>query len=183
MRIHIYEILSGCGWKTANDGYLHLMKLWEAYRERFPKLDNYLFDWSHDFAHLHNLNYSIPEGSDLQLPSQPALRDMLIERHREDKPLKLSFPLVDALCDYSIAGSKFYKDGNQMLMHDAIPRVVALADAALLKKKGKGILELYGPNRTRKQTYYMDQTVFPITPKFPKLFVLQKADSRRDGGT
>ena len=139
-------------------GYNQLMKLWEAYKERFPKLDNYLFDWTYDFAQLHNLDYFAPEGSDLQLPSQPALRDILIERHREDKPLKLSFLLVDALCDYSIVGSKFYKDGNQMLMRDAIPRVVALADAALLKKKGKGILELYGPNRTRKQTYYAFQS-------------------------
>ena len=156
--VHIYEILSGCGWKEANVGYNQLIKLWEAYKERFPKLDNYLFDWTHDFAQLHNLDYSIPEGSDLRLPSQPALRDMLIERHREDKPLKLSFLLVDALCDYSIIGSKFYKDGNQMLMRDAIPRVVALADAALLKKKGKGILESYGPNRTRKQTYYAFQS-------------------------
>lgn len=156
--VHIYEILSGCGWKEANVGYNQLIMLWEAYKERFPKLDNYLFDWTHDFAQLHNLYYSIPEGSDLRLPSQPALRDMLIERHREDKPLKLSFLLVDALCDYSIVGSKFYKDGNQMLMRDAIPRVVALADAALLKKKGKGILELYGPNRTRKQTYYAFQS-------------------------
>ena len=156
--VHIYEILSGIGWKEATNGYVQLMKLWEAYKERFPKLDNYLFDWSHDFAQLHNLNYSIPEGADLRLPSQAALRDMLIDRHREDRPLKLSFALVDALCDYSIAGGKFYKDGNQMLMHDAIPRVVALADAALLKKKGKGILELYGPNRTRKQTYYAFQS-------------------------
>lgn len=156
--VHIYEILSGCGWKEANVGYNQLIMLWEAYKERFPKLDNYLFDWTHDFAQLHNLYYSIPEGSDLRLPSQPALRDMLIERHREDKPLKLSFLLVDALCDYSIVGSKFYKDGNQMIMQDAIPRVVALADAALLKKKGKGILELYGPNRTRKQTYYAFQS-------------------------
>ena len=109
-------------------GYNQLMKLWGAYKERFPKLDNYLFDWTHDFAQLHNLDYFAPEGSDLRLPSQPALRDILIEHHREDKPLKRSFLLVDALCDYSIVGSKFYKDGNQMLIRDAIPRVVALAD-------------------------------------------------------
>ena len=32
-------------------------------------------------------------------------------------------------------GSKFYKDGHQQLMQEAIPRVVALADAVLLKEK------------------------------------------------
>lgn len=178
--VHIYEILSGCGWKNSSDGYAQLMNLWEAYRERFPKLDNYLFDWSHDFAQLHNLNYSMPDGSSLRLPSQPALRDMLIERHREDKPLKLSFLLVDALCDYSIAGSKFYKDGNQMLMHDAIPRVVSLADASLLKKKGKGILELYGPNRTRKQTYYAFQSaVCPYANKRMEVAVRAYTSSQK----
>ena len=178
--VHIYEILSGFGWKEANNGYDQLIKLWKAYKERFPKLDNYLFDWSHDFAQLHNLNYSMLEGADLRLPSQAALRDMLIDRHREDKPLKLSFALVDALCDYSIAGGKFYKDGNQMLMHDAIPRVVALADAALLKKKGKGILELYGPNRTRKQTYYAFQSaVCPYANKRIEISVRAYTSSQK----
>ena len=64
--VHIYEILSGCGWKEANVGYNQLIMLWEAYKERFPKLDNYLFDWTHDFAQLHNLDYWAPEGSDLR---------------------------------------------------------------------------------------------------------------------
>ena len=141
--VHIYELLSGCGWNTANDGYAQLMKLWQAYSDRFPKLDSYLYDWTYDFALLHNLDYLAPEKADIHIPSQLALRDLLIDKHSEDKPLKLPFALIDALCDYSIVGSKFYKDGNQLLMHEAIPRVVALADAALLKKKGKGVLAVY----------------------------------------
>lgn len=156
--VHIYELLSGCGWNTANDGYAQLMKLWQAYSDRFPKLDSYLYDWTYDFALLHNLDYLAPEKADIHIPSQLALRDLLIDKHSEDKPLKLPFALIDALCDYSIVGSKFYKDGNQLLMHEAIPRVVALADAALLKKKGKGVLAVYGPNRTRKQSYYAFQS-------------------------
>lgn len=155
--VHIYEILSGCGWDSAENGYAQLIKLWDAYREQFSELDNYLFDWTYDFAQLHNLDYVVPQAADSCLPSQPVLRDILIDKHREDKPLKLTFPLVDALCDYSITGSKFYNDGNQILMNEAIPRVISLADAALLKKRGKGILELYGPNRTRKQSYYAFQ--------------------------
>ena len=156
--VHIYELLSGCGWNTADDGYAQLMKLWKSYSERFPKLDHYLYDWTYDFALLHNLDYTALESADFHIPSQLALRDMLIDKHSEDKPLKLPFALIDALCDYSIIGSKFYKDGNQLLMHEAIPRVVALADAALLKKKDKGILAIYGPNRTRKQSYYAFQS-------------------------
>ena len=55
-------------------------------------------------------------------------------------------------------GSKFYKDGHQQLMQEAIPRVVALADAVLLKEKGRGIFAIYGPNRPRKQSYYAFQS-------------------------
>lgn len=43
-------------------------------------------------------------------------------------------------------------------MNEAIPRVVALADAMLIKNKGKGILETYGPKRTKQQSYYAFQS-------------------------
>ena len=156
--VHVYELLSGCGWQDAQDGFDQLMSLWMAYRERFPKLDSYLFAWTFDFAQLHKLEYSPPDIADIQLPYQPAVRDLLIDQHSGDKPLKLSFALIDALCDYSLVNSKFYKDGHQLLMQEAIPRIVALADAALLKKKNRGILAVYGPNRTRKQSYYAFQS-------------------------
>ncbi|MBQ6998551.1 MAG: TerB N-terminal domain-containing protein [Clostridia bacterium] len=156
--VHIYELLSGYGWKSPQEGYEKICTLWTNYREEHMRLDNYLLAWLFDFAHLHNLEYSIPEGIDVSLPYQPAIRDILIDKHSGEKPLKLPFPLIDALCDYSLVGSKFYKDGHQVLMNEAIPRVVALADAALIKKNGRGILESYGPNRTKKQIYYAFQS-------------------------
>lgn len=156
--VHIYELLSGCGWKQASDGYNQLMSLWMSYRERFPKLDQYLFGWIFDFAKLHQLDFTMPKICDLQLPSQTAIRDLLLDQHSDEQPLKLPFPLICSLCDYSIMGSKFYKDGHQQLMQEAIPRVVALADAVLLKEKGRGIFAIYGPNRPRKQSYYAFQS-------------------------
>ena len=156
--VHIYELLSGCGWKQASDGYNQLVSLWMSYRERFPKLDQYLFGWIFDFSKLHQIDFTMPEICDLQLPSQTAIRDILLDQYSNEQPLRLPFPLICSLCDYSIMGSKFYKDGHQQLMQEAIPRVVALADAALLKKKGRGILAIYGPNRPRKQSYYVFQS-------------------------
>jgi len=41
------------------------------------------------------------------------------------------------------------------LLKEAIPRVITLADAALIKKKRRGILSVYGSNRTKKQCIYM----------------------------
>lgn len=155
--LHIYELLSGYGWKDEKDGYAQLTALWMAYRERFPRLDNYLFSWCFDFTQLHHLEFVQPEDFDLPLPYQPAVRDLLIDLHSEEKPLRLPFAFIKALSDYSLEDSRFYKDGNQRLIQEAIPRVVALADAALWKKKGKGLLAVYGPNRTRKQSYYAFQ--------------------------
>lgn len=151
--LHTYELLSGCGWDEAAEGYDMLIDLWMAYRDSFPQLDDYLFDWSADFALLHNLEPFYPDVPNLRPPKQEAVRDMLIAKHTEDRPLKLPFSLIDSLCDYSIVGSKFYKEGHQLLMQEAIPRVVALADAALLKQNGKGILSVYGPAKKVKQSW------------------------------
>lgn len=36
--------------------------------------------------------------------------------------------------------------------------MIALVDAALIRKKNRGILSIYGPNRTRKQSYFIFQS-------------------------
>ncbi|MEG1631855.1 MAG: TerB N-terminal domain-containing protein [Hydrogenoanaerobacterium sp.] len=138
--VYIYELLSGVGYLTPQDGYDKLIAIWQAYREQFPKLDGYLHDWIFDFAMLHNLEYTEIVSCDSLRLMPSAKTDLLIDRHSEDIPLKLPFELVDALCDYSLIGSKFYKEDHQALMQEAIPRVVALADAMLQKQKNKGIL-------------------------------------------
>ena len=152
--IYIYEILSGVGYLTPQDGYNKLIAIWQAYRGQFPKLDRYLHSWIFDFAMLNNVEHTETVSYDSLRLMPSAKTDMLIDRHSQDSPLKLPFELIDVLCDYSLIGSKFYKDGNQGLIQEAIPRVVALADAVLRKHKSKGILDIYGPNRTKKQDYY-----------------------------
>jgi hypothetical protein len=150
----IYELLSGTGWETPREGYEKLTRVWNAYRERFPALDRYLADWTFDFAQQYELKDILLSGQENPHAWPSAKTDLTIAQHASEVPLKLSFPIIDALCDYSIVSSKFYKDGNQELMREAIPRVVALADAALQKKTGKGILDTYGPTRAKKQDYY-----------------------------
>lgn len=161
--VHIYELLSHCGWKQASDGYNQLISLWTAYRERFPKLDYYLVKWSFDFTQVYQLKYSEPEIQDLPLYTNSLICNVLIGKHRNEAPLKLPFSLICSLCDYSIVGSKFYKDGHQKLMQEAIPRVVALADALLLKKKQSGLLAIYGPKSSEKKQYHVFQSA--VCPK------------------
>ncbi|MCC4771299.1 hypothetical protein FXV91_14340 [Methanosarcina sp. DH2] len=150
----IYELLSGIGWQDPQDGYQKLMQLWAAYRKKFPSLDHYLMGWTFDFTQQYNLEYRLSDVNEYPRLTPSVMTDILIARHAEDVPLKLHFSLIDALSDYSLVNSKFYKDGNQDLMHEAIPRVIALADAALRKNKQKGILDTYGPSSVKKQEYY-----------------------------
>lgn len=150
----IYELLSGIGWQDPHEGYQKLMQLWAAYRKKFPSLDHYLTSWTFDFAQQYNLEYRLFDIDEYPRLTPSVMTDILIEQHAEDVPLKLNFSLIDAISDYSLVNSKFYKDGNQDLMHEAIPRVIALADAALRKNKQKGILDIYGPSSIKKQEYY-----------------------------
>lgn len=151
--VMVYELLSGVGWSNPEDGLQQLFDLWRHYQKAFPSLDRYLADWTFDFAMQHDLNFVLPIF-DSELKLVPGVMvDRLIASHQDDVPLKLDFALIDAMCDYSLVGSKFYKEGNQTLMREAIPRTLALADASMLKATGKGVLATYGPRRTRKMEY------------------------------
>ena len=153
--IYIYEILSRIGWETPSEGYNQLIKIWKAYQERHPKLDNYLYNWTFDFANQYNLEYKYNAPTYARRMHPSPMVDVLIDKHYLDAPLKLPFELICVLCDYSLIGSKFYKDGHSQLIQEAIFRVVALVDAILRKKTQKGILDTYGPVSATKQDYYL----------------------------
>ena len=153
--VYIYELLSGIGWKKPADGQNMLLALWNAYRGRYPRLDSYLTSWMFDFAQQHQLSYQVPDGCPLCMDQASVQADILIDSYSASIPLKLPFDLIDALCDYALAKSKFYLDGHEQLMREAIPRVVALADAALRKKGKNGILAVYGPNRPKRREHIM----------------------------
>ena len=152
--LHIYELLSGYGYRDVGEGYNRMLDLWKYYRKAYPQLDRYLFLWLFDYSEIHNINFDIPDWDNLVLPYDSGIKNILIDKHSSEVPLKLPFSLIDSLCDYSLIKSKFYNDGHQLLMNESIPRVVALADAALYKKTGKGLFATYGPKSPKKQVYY-----------------------------
>lgn len=113
--VHVYELLSGYGMNNADDGYKQLLELWKNYRKEYPKLDGYLFEWIFDFCQLYNLDFEMPGWTDLSLPYQPEIKNVIISKHSGEIPLKLTFALIDSLCDYSLVRSKFYNDGHTEL--------------------------------------------------------------------
>lgn len=157
IRVYLSELVSGIGWEKPAEGQRRLLALWGAYRARYPRLDGQLWNWGFDFARVHHLTYEAPERCPLCEDCPGVRADLMIDALSASVPLKLPFSLIDALCDYEMTRSKFYLDGHGLLMEEAIPRAVALADAALRKKSGKGILATYGPKAPQKQKY----TEFP----------------------
>lgn len=79
--VHVYELLSGYGMNNADDGYKQLLELWKNYRKEYPKLDGYLFEWIFDFCQLYNLDFEMPGWTDLSLPYQPEIKNVIISKH------------------------------------------------------------------------------------------------------
>lgn len=156
--LYVYELLSGYGYKSSGKGYKLLLDVWENYRKEYPKLDRHLLSWSVDYSELHNFDFIMPNWEDMLLPYDDTIKNIIIEKYAKKLPLKLPFALIDSLCDYSLRRSKFYNDGHQFLLNEAMPRVVALADAFLYKKTGKGIFDTYGPQQSQKQIHYIYQS-------------------------
>ncbi len=58
--VHVYELLHVIGAETPVDACLQLERLWQRYRETFPKLDHYMVDWISDL-------YATEVGTDTAL--------------------------------------------------------------------------------------------------------------------
>jgi len=150
--LYCYEILSGVGWKIPQDGYERLMRIWDEYAIRVTPLRQSLISWIFHFAELHNLKHTFfLEERGMSFIAGTEV-DCLVEQHVDDVPLTLTFDLMHSLCDHPFDKSKFYNGENKALVREALPRVIALADAALQKKTKKGILKTYGPKSARSDT-------------------------------
>lgn len=152
--LHATELISGYGWTDPADGYRQFIALWGAYRKKYVVMDSFFRSWSFDFSQEYDLEYRTPEDAPFSLPAEKEQLNIILHKYKEDKPLKLPFELIGVLADYSFTESSFYQKEHQALMEEAIPRVVALADAALLKRKGLGILAAYGPKRAKSIQYF-----------------------------
>ena len=151
--LYTYEIINGVGWRVPQEGYECLLRIRRKYQNKYLYLDYYLPDWIFDFAQLHGIKHTQSlEGRSIEFIPHPKL-NLLIEQYAEDVPLKIPFKLIERLCTHSFQKSEFYNDGNEALMQEAIPMVLALADAMLRKKTNVGFLQTYGPVNPKKLRY------------------------------
>lgn len=151
--VYIYELISLIGEKTPQDCYDRLIRVWGAYREIYPNLDNYLYDWTFDFCEIHGLEYSIRIDKNLKYFRKRFMIDKLIYEQENSKYADLTFYTIDAICNYSISRSRFY-NLHRTIIEEAIPKAVALADAIYKNREGKGIFERHNIHREKKHEYF-----------------------------
>jgi len=118
--VYIYELLSGFGWRDAKDGFEKIVAVWFAYRDKFPTIDEDLYDWVIDFCLLNEIHFDmlrigsvVTEG----ISKRRQIRNYLFMMQMEENPLKLPFSSINQLCDYAITDSKFYLNGHQHLIN------------------------------------------------------------------
>jgi len=158
--VHVYELINGVGWHDTRDGYERLHRLWTAYREPHPKLDNYLIDWMSDFLVINpcGIDPLEPIRQAMSLGSRHLDPDTLLSEHI-GKPLdEVPLSLWESLSNYRITGSKFYLSGNKDLLESYCPKGMGQIDRFISAKSGGGILQVFKPrilarpNRTAFQS-------------------------------
>ncbi|WP_145946197.1 TerB N-terminal domain-containing protein [Paenibacillus sp. Y412MC10] len=151
--IYVYELIHQVGWTDPREGYKLLDEIWTAYRDKFPRLDHYLKEWSADFVLIHKLDIPlvhITQKAGSLLSHE--LMDLELVRLIQEKPLQIPMELLLILSDYDVQDSRFYVEEGQEDLDYHIPRIVSLAAGYLREKENDQWKELFTPDIPPKTT-------------------------------
>ena len=159
--LYMYELINGIGWSNPAQGWQLLNSVWNAYRQRFPKLDTYAKEWLFDFSLVHGLNMPVTETYN-RIPRSLSseLKELEWLRRFSAEPLTLNWDLLSDLMDYEPEKSRFYQEGGRKDMKMYGPKIVALVDAYLGKTKGQRLLEMYRPRERKQERYIFRSAVY-----------------------
>ncbi|MBB3126496.1 hypothetical protein FHS19_001150 [Paenibacillus rhizosphaerae] len=151
--IYVYELIHQVGWSDPREGYRLLDEIWTAYRDKFPRLDHYLKEWTADFVLIHELDIPlihITQRAGSLLSHE--LMDLELVRLFQEKPLQIPMELLLILSDYDVQDSRFYLEAGQEDLDDHVPRIVSLAAGYLREKENDQWKELFAPDIPPKTT-------------------------------
>ncbi|WP_059045574.1 TerB N-terminal domain-containing protein [Paenibacillus rubinfantis] len=159
--VYLYELIHGVGWSEPAEGYALMERVWQAYRERYPKLDLYVREWLYDLA----LVFQLEERSAEPMAKLPRnlsmeLKELEWRRRFTADPLELSWDLLMTLTDYNVEKSRFYQELGRKDMRNYVPKVISLVDGYLSRSKGIRILELFQPSETRVSRFLFRSAVY-----------------------
>lgn len=143
--LHIYELINGVGWDEPQEGYRQLNLLWEAYRDSYKRLDQYLGGWIADFSFVHKLDIPLSEIVARSRGLAGDLAELELVRCLSTAPEQLSIEVLSVMSDYDISKSKFYTGEGKIAADRYIPQVVALIDAYVARKHDSNLITMFPP--------------------------------------
>lgn len=161
--LHTYELINGVGWTEPEEGYRQLSLLWEAYRDSFKRLDQYLGGWIADFSFVHKLEVPLSVIVARSRGLAGDLAELELMRCLSAAPEQLSFEVLTVMSDYDISKSKFYTGEGKAALELYIPQVVALIDAYVARKHGSKLVEMFPPGPpVVRERYLFRSAVYDI---------------------
>lgn len=162
--LHVYELINGVGWNEPREGLRQLEGLWEAYRDSYKRLDQYMSAWIADFSFVHKLNISLSRIVARTRGLAGDLAEMELMRCLTTAPEELTFDALTIMSDYDISKSKFYAGEGKMLAERYIPRVIALINAYVARKHGQSLIEMFPPGpAVPRERYLFRSAVYDIS--------------------
>jgi hypothetical protein len=162
--LHVYELINGVGWTDPNDGYRQLNLIWEAYRESYKRLDQYLGGWIADFSFVHHLDVPLSIIVARSRGLAGDLAELELMRGLTTAPEQLTFAVLTAMSDYDISKSKFYIGEGKEALEQYIPQVVALINAYVTRKHGSNLVEMFPPGpAVMRERYLFRSAVYDIS--------------------
>ncbi|MEK3943621.1 TerB N-terminal domain-containing protein [Paenibacillus sp. FSL H3-0310] len=162
--LHVYELINGVGWTDPNDGYRQLNLIWEAYRESYKRLDQYLGGWIADFSFVHHLDVPLSIIVARSRGLAGDLAELELMRGLTTAPEQLTFAVLTAMSDNDISKSKFYIGEGKEALEQYIPQVVALINAYVTRKHGSNLVEMFPPGpAVMRERYLFRSAVYDIS--------------------
>lgn len=162
--LHVYELINGVGWTDPQDGYRQLGLIWEAYRDQYKRLDQYLGGWMADFAFVHKLEVPLSGIVARSRGLAGDLAEIELMRCLTAAPEQLTFEVLTVMSDYDISKSKFYLGEGKEAAERYIPLVVALIDAYVARKHGSNLVKMFPPGPVvMRERYLFRSAVYDIS--------------------
>ncbi|MNO26561.1 hypothetical protein D3C76_164150 [compost metagenome] len=162
--LHVYELINGVGWDEPQDGYRQLNLLWEAYRDQYKRLDQYLGGWIADFSFVHHLDVPLSGIVARSRGLAGDLAELELMRCLTAAPEQLTFEALTVMSDYDISKSKFYTGEGKTAAERYIPQVVALIDAYVARKHGSNLIGMFPPGPpVVRERYLFRSAVYDIS--------------------
>lgn len=147
--VYVYELINGIGYTNSLEGYYKLYSVWQAYRESFPKLDNYLPDWIFDFLILHQLEDKLSELiQGCHNIQNSTLFNVYIQKHYIEQNDSIAFSDINAVASYRMERSKFCLEGHSALMCEKAASIFNKINKEMLDRFQKNLFQMFCPAKT-----------------------------------